>query len=43
MIDKDTKVFLQAKEKISKIDGNLILKQYVNNKQLMTVYCKKCK
>lgn len=42
MTDREVEVFLEAKEKLSKIDKNLILKQYVNNKQLMTVYCKKC-
>jgi hypothetical protein len=43
MTDKEVEVFLEAKEKLSKIDKNLTLKEYTNNKQLMTVYCDKCK
>ena len=43
MTDKEVEVFLEAKEKLSKIDKSLILKEYINNKQLMTVYCDKCK
>lgn len=43
MTDREAEVFLEAKERLNKVDKNLILKQYVNNKQLMTVYCNKCK
>lgn len=43
MTDREVEVFLEAKEKLSKIDKNLTLKEYTNNKQLMTVYCDKCK
>lgn len=43
MTDREVEVFLEAKEKLSKIDKNLILKEYTNNKKLMMVYCKKCK
>ena len=43
MIDREVEVFLEAKEKLSKIDKNLTLKEYTNNKKLMMVYCKKCK
>lgn len=43
MTDREVEVFLEAKEKLSKIDKNLTLKEYTNNKKLMMVYCKKCK
>ena len=43
MTDREVEVFLEAKEKLNKIDKNLTLKEYINNKQLMTVYCDKCK
>ena len=43
MTDREVEVFLEAKEKLSKTDKNLTLKEYTNNKQLMTVYCDKCK
>lgn len=43
MTDREAEVFLEAKERLNKVDKNLILKQYVNNKQLMTIYCNKCK
>ena len=40
MTDKEVEVFLEAKEKLSKIDKNLTLKEYTNNKQLMTTCIK---
>lgn len=43
MTNRKTEVFLEAKKKLDEIDENLILKEYTNNKKLMTVYCKKCK